>query len=307
MDLLENEWYIQAPWGRIAIIAWGNCYDPPVLLCHGSVDSAIGFRPLISKLPKNFYYIGVDLPGNGKSDRLPPGLMISVSDMAYAINVVARHFRWKKFTFIGHSFGAFLGQHFNLFYPGRLNKLINLDPINFFAIPPQDFARWYHSRFTDFYKNYEKFNTPVKDGPKVKWTEALQSLRSNRPSLSEEQATAVLNRLSEPAGDGYIRYTYDLRIKLMHGPAFSPEHVKKLFTSHDTPILTVACQNSIDKELFRNTAFLLDEAEYPSNNFRFRSVVGDHDVHISNPERVAVYVSQFLLYGLEGMDNKAKL
>ncbi|KAH9633664.1 hypothetical protein HF086_009764 [Spodoptera exigua] len=136
---------------------------------------------------------------------------------------------------------------------------------------------------------------------------ALQSLRSNRPSLSEENAIAVLERLSEPAGDGYIRYTYDLRIKCMHFPAFSPEHVKKLFTNHDTPILTVACKNSLDKKLFRNTAFLLDEAEYPSGNLRFRSVAGGHDVHISNPDRVAVYVSQFLLYGLEGMDNKAKL
>ncbi|PZC73189.1 hypothetical protein B5X24_HaOG209921 [Helicoverpa armigera] len=321
MDLVEHEWYIQAPWGRIAIIAWGDCCNPPVLLCHGSMDSAVSFRPLVSKLPRNYYYIGLDLPGNGKSDRFLPGLMISVYDMLYAIHALVKHFRWKTFTLIGHSFGAYLviawgdccnppvllchgsmdsavsfrplvsklprnyyyigldlpgngksdrflpglmisvvydmlyaihalvkhfrwktftlighsfgaylGQFYNLCYPDKLELLINLDPINFFAVPPEEFSRWYHIFFTNFYKNYDKYNTPKEKSPTIKWSEALQSLMRNRPSLNEEQAAAVLERLSEPVGDGCVRYTYDLRMKRINGPAYSPEHVKKLFT-----------------------------------------------------------------------------
>nr|ATJ44603.1 acetyltransferase 10 [Helicoverpa armigera] len=307
MDLVEHEWYIQAPWGRIAIIAWGDCCNPPVLLCHGSMDSAVSFRPLVSKLPRNYYYIGLDLPGNGKSDRFLPGLMISVYDMLYAIHALVKHFRWKTFTLIGHSFGAYLGQFYNLCYPDKLELLINLDPINFFAVPPEEFSRWYHIFFTNFYKNYDKYNTPKEKSPTIKWTEALQSLMRNRPSLNEEQAAAVLERLSEPVGDGCVRYTYDLRMKRINGPAYSPEHVKKLFTAVRTPILTIACQKSLKNKLFRNTAFLLDEAEYPGGNFRFKSVEGSHDVHISHPERVAGFIGQFLEYGVEGLDKKSKL
>ncbi|KAJ8705514.1 hypothetical protein PYW08_012560 [Mythimna loreyi] len=307
MDLLEKEWYIQVPWGKIAIIAWGDCYDPPVLLVHGSMDSAVSFRPLVSKLPKNFYYIGMDLPGNGRSDRFLPGLMISTYDMVYSVHAVVKHFRWDKFTLIGHSFGAYLGQFYNVCYPDRLEKLVNLDPVNFFAVPPEEFRRWYHIFFTDYYKNYEKFNTQPEDSLKKKWEEALQAVRKSRPTLTEEQAAAVLERISMPVGDGYVRYTYDKRMQRINGPAYSPEHVKKIFTATKTPILTIACQKSLKDKLFRNTDFLLDEAEFPNKNLRFRAVEGTHDVHIRHPERIAVYVGQFLVHGLEGLDNKAKL
>lgn len=57
-----------------------------------------------------FFFPGIDLPGNGRSDRFLPGLMLSVYDMAYAVHAVVKHFRWKTFTFIGHSFGAYLGK-----------------------------------------------------------------------------------------------------------------------------------------------------------------------------------------------------
>ena len=96
-------------------------------------------------------------------------------------------------------------------------------------------------------------------------------------------------------------------MKRLNGPAYSAEHIKKIFTATKTPILTVVCQKSLKNKLFRNTTFLLDEAEYPGKNLRYRPVDGTHDVHISHPERVAAYVGQFLVYGLDGLDNKAKL
>ncbi|XP_075989343.1 serine hydrolase-like protein 2 [Anticarsia gemmatalis] len=307
MSLSENEWYIQAPWGRIAIIAWGNCYDPPVLLCHGNMDSAVSFRPLVNLLPQKYYYIGVELPGNGKSDPFPPGLMISIYDILYSLHAVVKHFRWESFIYIGHSFGAVLGKIYNICYPDTISKLVELDPINFIGIPPEDFPKWYKYFFEEFYKNYEKLNAPRDKAPKLKWKEALSSLRAKRPGLSEQHAIAVLERLSEPVGDGLIRYTFDRRNKLIHGAPFSPEHMKKIFTSVSNPILTIAAQDSLRKKLYRNTDFLLDKSLYEHGNYRCVPVEGGHDVHVSNPERLAAYVSQFLLYGVEGLDGKSKL
>lgn len=256
MDLLEKEWYIQAPWGRIAIIAWGNCYDPPVLLCHGLNDSAISYRPLVRVMPKNFYYIG---------------------------------------------------KVYNVCYPNDISKLIEIDAINFLGIEPEGFVEWYKYYFVNFYKNYHKINTPKDSNPKLKREEALASMRKSRPLLTEEQASLVLDRLSEPAGDGLIRYTFDRRNVYVHGIPFSAEHIRRIFTAVKTPILTIAFQESLDKKLFRNTSFLLDKSAYPHGNLRCVTIEGGHDGHISNPERLAPFLELFLTKGLEGLDGKAKL
>ncbi|RVE49055.1 hypothetical protein evm_006301 [Chilo suppressalis] len=106
MSIPEKEWFIEAPWGRMCIVAWGECSSPPVLLCHGAIDSAACFRPLVKLLPKDFYYIALELPGHGKSDRYPPGMMVNAYDLVYAITVVVRHFRWDSFRLIAHSLGT---------------------------------------------------------------------------------------------------------------------------------------------------------------------------------------------------------
>ncbi|KOB73096.1 putative kraken, partial [Operophtera brumata] len=37
-------------------LTWGSPSNPPVLLCHGKLDTCSGFRPLVSLLPACFYY-----------------------------------------------------------------------------------------------------------------------------------------------------------------------------------------------------------------------------------------------------------
>lgn len=58
----------------LTALTWGSPTNPAVLLCHGKLDACSGFRPLVSLLPDCFYYVSVDLPGNGRSTHLPKGL-----------------------------------------------------------------------------------------------------------------------------------------------------------------------------------------------------------------------------------------
>ncbi|KAL0808466.1 hypothetical protein ABMA28_012921 [Loxostege sticticalis] len=307
MPLPENEWYIEAPWGRIAIIAWGDCLNPPVLLCHGSLDTAATFRPLVQLLPENFYYIAMEFPGNGKSDWYPPGMMVSCYDLVYPIAVVVQHFRWEKFTFIGHSLGTVIGKLYNLSYPGKMAKVINLDPLtHLITLPSEDFSMWYHSYFSKFYEKFDKLNIPKDTGPVYKLEEAIENIKSKR-GLTTEGAVATLDRMSEPVAAGTIRFTYDQRMKLVTPPPFSSEGIRKLFTSIPTPTLSLLAEKSIVNGLYLRTPFKLEESAYPHGKYRVRRVQGNHDVHFVHPERLAGYVSQFLLYGPEGLDSKHKL
>lgn len=81
------------------------------------MDTSSGFRPLVSLLPPSFFYVSVDLPGNGHSDHFPPEGRFTVVDFVPTIHYVQEHFKWKKFAYIGHSLGVIIGEYFFLCRP----------------------------------------------------------------------------------------------------------------------------------------------------------------------------------------------
>ncbi|KAJ2953381.1 hypothetical protein O0L34_g971 [Tuta absoluta] len=305
MNLIENEWFIEVPWGKLCTIAWGDCCNPPVLVVHGGGDNLASFRPLITLLPSNFYYVGIEIPGNGKSDCYPPGLPVHTLDMPYVIEIVRRHFRWESFIYMAHSFGGIAGKLYNLTHPGRIIAAIDLDQITpTLDFEIENFPKWYQAYYGAFYGRYEKNRLPIEKKPTYTWDQMIEKVRKNRPELTPELVRATIGRHSEPAGDGKIRLTLDTRRPYAFPPPFTREQYKTLFiTMIDTPTLAVAAKDSIQKKLYKNTPFLLEDHK----NYRVKVVEGGHDVHIAHPERVAPFVSQFLLYGLEGLDRRSKL
>lgn len=307
MSLLEKEkeWFIPAPWGRLCIVAWGDCTDPPVLVCHGGADTVISYRPLMALLPTNFYYIGLELPGCGKSDPMPIGVMISVFDLMYAIEVVVNHFRWKTFVYLGHSLGCMLGKLYDLCYPRRISKCIDLDPISVVvSFPAEKFPDWYKFFFINYFESYEKYNLSKEERPTYTEEEVVSKVMKRR-GLNSEIAREIAARLTEPAGNGLYRFTFDERTTITTHPPYSPEYLETLLKTIKTPTLTFVSDESKINGRYDGMKNLFDEKF--SSNFRVMVVSGNHDVHVIHPERVASYISRFLLYGLNGLDGKAKL
>ncbi|XP_037966673.2 serine hydrolase-like protein isoform X2 [Plutella xylostella] len=58
-----KQWFLPAPWGKIALVSWGHPANPAVLMCHGFMDSAATFIPLLELLPDSYYYVAFDFPG----------------------------------------------------------------------------------------------------------------------------------------------------------------------------------------------------------------------------------------------------
>ncbi|XP_026314393.1 serine hydrolase-like protein 2 [Hyposmocoma kahamanoa] len=305
MSLQEKEWFMEAPWGRMCIVAWGDCSDPPVLVVHGHLDSAASFRPLLKLLPRKFYYIGLELPGHGKSDPYPPGLMINVLDFVYPIEIVRRHFRWETFVYIAHSVSTTIGRFYQLAYPNRMSKVVEIDQIWPKTIDPEDFANWYDKSFTSYFKRYDHYNMSKEKRPTHTWQEAIEKLCKNR-NLTPETARATLERFSEPADERnhLIRYTFDERTKLTTRPVLSTKQIKNLYAKITTPTLAVISKGSIQKGFYQTIPFLLEEE---LENYKVVKVEGHHDVFITNPERMAPCISKFLLTGLDGMESKSKL
>ncbi|XP_063631905.1 serine hydrolase-like protein [Cydia splendana] len=303
MQLTEKEVTIQAPWGKLRGLTWGTEGDQPVFLCPGRMDACSGFRPLLQLLPRCFYYVSVDLPGNGRSDHLPRGVQLNAMDYVPTVKVVTEHFKWDKFIYVGHSLGAMMGKFFNIAYPGHITRMVELDPTPAHVCCSQDVEgvrRWYHFHYHSYYEQYGKLNGGG-EPPQYTYDKALEMLMKAR-ALQKEAAEHVIERVLSPAGDGIFRFTHDQRQKTFTRMPFTGDAYRAIYTATTTPTFCVLAQNSIDDGEYDHTPFVKDPACWPNGNYNVKIVEGSHDVHISHPERMAEDVSQFLL-----KDVKAKM
>ncbi|XP_026490696.2 serine hydrolase-like protein [Vanessa tameamea] len=300
----EKEITIRAPWGNIKGLTWGDSKNPPVLLSPGRLVPCSGFRPLILKLPTNFFYVSIDLPGNGYSDHLPKGVRFTIWDLVPTLQYVTEHFKWEHFIYIAHSLGTAVGKYFNMAYPGVMTKVVDLDPVPaYHTILPEEIPSWYKEIYGSHYqdKSYKKHTSGKESAPKYSYQQ-IKEMIMKAQQLSEEAANQVLDRYIEPAGDGLFRFSYDQRMKSTFKLPFQPQHLKEMYTPLKTPTLAIIAKGSIDNGSYSRVPFVMDEYAWPHGNYRYKIVNGGHDVHLENPDCMADDISKFLLE-----DIKAKL
>ncbi|RVE49056.1 hypothetical protein evm_006302 [Chilo suppressalis] len=298
MESDSTEIYVKAPWGNIAGLTWGDSSLPPVLLVHGKLDVCSSFRSLVALLPRSFYYVAIDLPGNGRSDPLPRGVRFTVMDYVPVISIVKDHYDWEKFMYVAHSFGTIVGKIYNIAYPEIITRVVELDPVPAYHTWPttrEGLRRWYH-RYYDSYEphKYHKFYGGLDGAPKYTYEKAQEMIMSSR-SIPKEATENVLERCLEPAGDGLYRFTYDQRMKEVTILPFSGEHLRRIYTTCTTPTFAVLAQSMIDIGLYETVPFITDADCWPYRNYSFKIVDGGHDLHLNKPEAIAEDISKFLM------------
>ncbi|KAH8418207.1 hypothetical protein KR222_000664, partial [Zaprionus bogoriensis] len=126
---------IWAPWGHIAGRWYGNRTERPILALHGWMDNLGTFDRLIPLLPDYLGVLCIDLPGHGRSSRLPPGMHYSVEEYIYIIARVMKEYKWHKVSLMGHSLGGVLSYFFAALAPHMVDMVVQLDII----LPPTEF------------------------------------------------------------------------------------------------------------------------------------------------------------------------
>ncbi|XP_068626029.1 serine hydrolase-like protein [Battus philenor] len=296
LEQTEKAVTIRAPWGKLAALTWGDPKSPPVLLCHGRMSSCTTFRPLVKLLPDSFFYVALDLPGNGWSDPLPLGVRFTVLDLVPSVLRVIEHYQWNKFIYIGHSLGVAIGKYFNLAYPGRVTKMVELDPVPaYFSDSGLDLADWYKAYYGNYYEEekYRKHNAGADTAP-VYTIQEIEQLVKDAQGLNDEAMKHQLERMIEPAGDGLFRFTYDQRMKNVTLLPFPVTFLQKYYTSTDIPTLAVLSEDVVNFGMYRDVKFLMDPDAWPHKNFAYKIVPGGHDAYLNNPECMASDISKLL-------------
>lgn len=292
MEIKEFE--IPVPWGHVAVKAWGDETNTPVLTIHGVSDNAGSFDRLIPHLPDTFYYICIDLPGHGKSSPHPPYLLITVLDMILAIKLVVDYLNRKEYILMGHSWGGQCGVLFTQLYPEHILKLILLDCFYLFPIEAKNFKEALRTRIDGLIKINK--NTANRKPSYVTFDEAINKMVDARFAgmvLYKEAAKPIANRGLVDQGNGLYNFSADPRMKYFTNLMASFEYLGDVVNKYPLvcPVLIIYCSDSDFQ------CYLLKSVinEYKKcKNVSIVQVPGSHDVHNNNPEIVTPLVSKFL-------------
>ncbi|XP_044311443.1 serine hydrolase-like protein 2 [Varanus komodoensis] len=280
------------PWGHIAAKAWGSPQGRPVLCLHGWLDNANTFNRLIPLLPRDCYYIAIDLGGHGLSSHRPAGFPYHFLDYVKDVRRTVAVLKWSRFILIGHSFGGIVGGMFSCIFPEMVDKLILVES---FGPIPQNWEKMLKLK-RDVIENLLNAEANHPQSPKVRSPqEALQRLLEANRHLTEESGKIILERGATEVLGGLV-YNRDVRVS-MQMPADENMNVLKKIQAD---VLMIIAQNGLFAKGHSPT--LLDQRlelyrTFLKEHFHFVKVAGNHFVHLNEPEVVAGIISTFLNKG----------
>ncbi|XP_023947830.1 serine hydrolase-like protein [Bicyclus anynana] len=302
-----KEWLVKTPWGNIACLSWGDPQKPPMLMVHGYMDSAATFIPIVNLLPDDYFYLAFDLPGHGKSDPFPGGILVSQTHQVEAVRRVVEYFAWDTFLYMTHSVGFIIGVIYNCVWPFKISKMINIDPgppLSTYCFHENNPMLWYQYQYEHFYETtYSRLE--IYRNKTYTYDQAIELLVKSR-KLTKEQSAVVLSRTLIPQGDGMYRLSWEPTMKKLPSVYVTEDMLISIVTTNAPPMLNIVA--SIDdtiKPFKKIGARLIERFKKSIPNFFLYNVIGHHDIHITNPDTFVDKIIDFL--NTDFKNNKAKL
>jgi pimeloyl-ACP methyl ester carboxylesterase len=271
---------LELPHLRLAALEWGDGDGEPVLALHGWLDNAASFAALAPLLP-GLHVVALDLPGHGRSQHRPPGVVHHFVDWVPEVAAAADALGWEDFSLLGHSMGAGISSLVPAVYPGRVRRVVLLEG----AGPLAAEAGLAPEQLISALADEEKARaTEPRIFPDF---ESAVAARMRDSDLGDEAARRLVERGTERVGGG-VRFKHDPRLKTRSRLRFTEDQVHAFLAAIRCPVLAVGASRGwpFPKDLVEARLALIPDLE--------RAVVeGGHHVHLTDPERVAPLVTGF--------------
>lgn len=173
-----------------------------------------------------------------------------------------------------------------------VNKLISLDLAKPYSISVGKLPVVMRGIVTQM----QEFSEEASQPPIVTYEQARESLiETYKGSINEKAADILLvrglKRRSE-TNDSY-QFSNDLRV-LLRTLTLSEDQIKILLRNVRCPFLIIKAKDGLRNYTEENIRGYFDIYKSCSEDFRYVEVEGTHHVHLTNPERVAPHICQFL-------------
>ena len=191
----------------------GNKNNPPLVFIHGILAFTEIYRDLINELAKEYYVIGVDLRGHGRTTigEQPFSYRLIAEDI---INVTDK-IGIEQFYAVGHSAGGFVVLSIGKYFPEKLVKGVSI-------------ASLYHHDGIDFKRNGHDYLT---------YTGFMDNL-NGRNSLTLDLFDRAHKKLGE---EEKFNHTKNLMMEI--GKVLYPSFTSSDLTSIENPMLVIVAGN----------------------------------------------------------------
>ncbi|CAH1115620.1 unnamed protein product [Psylliodes chrysocephalus] len=285
---------IKVPWGHVAG-KWWEPYDTrPILTIHGWQDNCNTFDRLIPTLDKTVGFLAIDLPGQGYSSRLPPGMIYHYSNFILTVRSITKSFHWPAVSLMGHSLGSILSYVYSMLYPSEIDFLICLDAMK----PMITSNKHIHmAKALDQFFKYNDYAIDSKEPPCYSIEEMRELIsKPNDNSILPEYTTYIMDRNIAPSKvqPGKYYFTRDPRIKTGGLISFCQEEMVKLAENMKMPIFVMKASESSYYEKKEKYYQVLDVLKKASIDCDFHYVEGRHHLHLNNPEKISSLLNDFI-------------
>ena len=279
--MTARELRLRLPSLELAARDWGPLDGARVLALHGWLDNAASFDGL-APLLDGLRVVALDLPGHGRSDRLPPGCGMHFADWVAIVLAAAGALEWPRFSVLGHSVGAGIATLLPGVARNRIERVVLLEGMG----PLSEPAERAPATLAEALAQEAKLAGAA---PRVFPSfEAAVAARLRDSDLDAESASRLVERGSEQV-EGGVRFSFDPRLRTRSRVRFTEEQVHAFLRAIACPVLAVRALQGwpFPEELIAARAAAIPD-------LRVIEVDGGHHVHLTHPERVATAVREFL-------------
>lgn len=284
-------------WGFIAAKWYGPEDIRPIVCLHGWQDNAGTFDTLIPKLPQQFSYLSIDLPGHGFSSHLPPGMMYSMLNFIHTINHIQKHYKWDKLSFCSHSMGAIISQLYASLYPDRCDLLICLDGLLKPSSHSVEVAIEHVRRIGDDFLSLDQLSRSGKEPPSYTHGEIVERWTKENGLPSEALEHLIKRGVNQSKIDpNHFHFSRDIRLKIMAmgSNTMTEETHYKLMQRIKAPFLFINANKSGEFVGIERYQKSLDILTTNNPKFQYLTVPGDHHCHLSHPTLVSGHITNFI-------------
>lgn len=236
----------------------------PLLALHGVTGHGGRWRSLARGRLPEFHVIAPDLRGHGKSTPLPPW---TLEQHAADLLAVIDAYQLDAVPVVAHSFGGAVALHLLRLAPGRISRLVLLDPA--VGINPV--------------LALERANLPARTFADPR--EAYQAQRYDWPEATEEAITEELGEHLEQTDSGW-RFQYQ---PAAVATAWSEMARAPVLPSPGTPTLLVRAT----REPYVTSAFINGCQLSLGEEFELVNLDCGHMIYLERPDETGELVSRF--------------
>lgn len=287
------------PWGEVVGRWYGNRKVRPILAIHGWMDNLGTWDRLIPLLPKHIGILCIDLPGHGRSSKLPLGITYHVFEYIFTIVRIVKEYKWRKVSLMGHSMGAIICYHYTALNPHMVDMLIQIDLIKDVYNSTNNQIKQIHTRIEKLLIENERLDKlDIKTPPCYSYEELEEALyRGSNQSVEKQFCKHLLNRSIAKAEQHPAKFYFSRDPRVKYQVRMSGEHKFGLELAkriRNIPYMIIRS----DEQSFMTAKDeeIVDVLRANNPHFKYIRVKNStHHLHLNNAEEVAAHLNPFIL------------